>query len=179
MENNTKNKTLPIQLNNKENNNNLNNTSTSEQVSIQENLKNLTLNTKAKDYVPRKAKENESEKLAEKLNLNLNAQEYKPSLQQSDYNNPYQIKQVEDEDSEEENQEELEKEELDMIVNDLVENDALEEFEEEEESDDEKWFPKYRECECCKGFIYKCTGSACVNMGACFCKMKDECDDEY
>ena len=149
------------------------------QQNIQNNIKNLTLNTNAKVYVPRKAKENEKNESEnfqqEKLNLNLNAEEYKPNPQKVDYNNPYQIKQVEDD--EEEEDEELENEELDMIVNDLVENDALEEFE-EEESDDEKWFPKYKDCECCKGFIYKCKGDACINMGTCFCKMKDECDDE-
>ena len=147
---------------------------------IQENLKNLTLNSKAKEYVPRKNKANEpnitSENAPEKLNLNLNAEEYKPKNTTPDYQNPYQIKQVDNETNEED--EELENDELDMIVNDLVENDAYEEFE-EEESDDEKWFPKYKDCECCKGFIYKCKGSACTNMGVCYCKMKDECDDEY
>jgi len=157
-----------------------NNTNNQDPNNIQENLKNLTLNTNAKAYVPRKYKgetEANGMNLPEKLNLNLNAEEYKPKANPStDYQNPYQIKQVEDEENEED--EELENEELDMIVNDLVENDAYEEFE-EEESDDEKWFPKYKDCECCKGFIYKCNGSACVNMGVCYCKMKDECDDEY
>lgn len=152
-----------------------------EQIKIQENLKNLTLNSNAKVYVPRKTKTNESnqtsESQAEKLNLNLNAEEFKPKTQQpTDYQNPYQIRQLDDEENEED--EDLENEEVDMIVNDLVENEAYEEFEEEDESDDEKWFPKYKDCECCKGFIYKCKGSACVNMGACYCKMKQECDDE-
>lgn len=153
----------------------------SEANNVQENLKNLTLNANAKVYVPRKNKANDSDQAfekSEKLNLNLNAEEYKPKSQQPDnYQNPYQIRQLDDEENEEE--EDLENEELDMIVNDLVENDAYEEFEEEDESDDEKWFPKYKDCECCKGFIYKCKGSACINMGACYCKMKEECDDEY
>jgi len=151
------------------------NPNVNEQASIQDSIKNLVLNANAKEYVPRKPKGNENgEARTVKLNLNLNAEEYKPKVQPFDYNNPYQIKQVDDE----EEDEELENEELDMIVNDLVENDALEEFE-EEESDDEKWFPKYKDCECCKGFIYKCKGDACLNMGVCYCKMKDECDDEY
>jgi hypothetical protein len=152
---------------------------------IQENLKNLTLNSNAKVYVPRKTKAttNESNQILEdkeeKLNLNLNAEEFKPkNPQTANHQNPYQIRQLDDEEENEE-EEDLENEELDMIVNDLVENDAYEEFEEEDESDDEKWFPKYKDCECCKGFIYKCKGSACVNMGACYCKMKEECDDEY
>lgn len=160
------------------NKNENNNPNINDPNSIQDSIKNLTLNAKAKEYVPRKPKGNETGEIqTEKLNLNLNAEEYKPKAQPAvDYNNPYQIKQVDD--NEDEEDEELENEELDMIVNDLVENDALEELE-EEESDDEKWFPKYKDCECCKGFIYKCKGDACVNMGACYCKMKDECDDEY
>ena len=155
----------------------------SEGTNIQENLKNLTLNSNAKAYVPRKNKattesNQNADSQTEKLNLNLNAEEYKPkNPQAANYQNPYQIKQLDDEDNSDD--EELENEELDMIVNDLVENDAYEEFEEEDESDDEKWFPKYKDCECCKGYIYKCKGSACVNMGACYCKMKEECDDEY
>jgi hypothetical protein len=56
---------------------------------------------------------------------------------------------------------------------------VLDEFEEEEESDDEKWFPKYKDCECCKGFIYKCKGDVCLNMDACNCKMKDECENYF
>ena len=130
-------------------------------------IRNLTLNTSAKDYVP-KNKEKE-----QKLQFNLNAEEYKPRQNLTDYENPYTVKTEDEEDDEE-----LEDEELDMIVNDLVENDAYEEFE-EEESDDEKWFPKYSKCECCTGYIYKCKVSACINMGVCYCKMKDECDDDY
>jgi len=132
-------------------------------------IKNLTLNTGAKDYVPRK---NDKDKTQEKLNLNLEAKEYTPSQQpKTNYEYPYSIRTEDEEDFED-----LKDDELDMIVNDMAENDAYEEFEEEEESDDEKWFPKYEKCECCKGFIYKCKGAACVNMGVCYCKMKEECD---
>lgn len=153
-----------------------------EENNIQENLKNLTLNANAKLYIPKKGKATEQPEniinKPENLNLNLNAEEFKPkSIENAEYYNALQVKQFEDNENEEEDS--IENEELEMIVNDLVENDALEELEEEEESDDEKWFPKYKDCECCKGFIYKCKGNACINMGVCYCKMKDECDDEF
>jgi hypothetical protein len=84
---------------------------TSDQNSIQENLKNLTLNTKAKAYVPKKPKESENSQQAEKLNLNLNAEEYKPSPKQADDSNPYQIKQIEDDEESEEEDDEVGSEE--------------------------------------------------------------------
>jgi hypothetical protein len=66
-----------------------------------------------------------------------------------------------------------------MIMKDIINNDVMEEMgAEDDESDDEKWFPKYKDCECCKGFVYKCKGDACVNMGTCYCKIKEECDSE-
>merc|ERR1712032_497871 len=134
---------------------------------IAEQIKNLTLNTKAKDYVPNKKNKEQ------KIQYNLEAEEYKPKQNmQTDYENPYSVKTADEED------EDLEDEEIDMMVNDFLENDALEEFE-EEESDDEKWFPKYQKCECCTVFIYKCKGSACINMGVCYCKMREECDEDY
>ena len=41
--------------------------------------------------------------------------------------------------------------------------------------------PKYKYCECLHGFIYKCAGESCKNLGQFYCKMKDEVegnDDE-
>ncbi len=122
----------------------------------------VNLNLNAKSYIPKSKQmvKEVSEKL-ENLDFNLNAKEYIP-------------KPAEEEDSEEEPEDE---EELDMIVNDIINNDMMEELE-DQESDDEKWFPKYKDCECCKGFIYKCQGPACLNMGTCYCKVKEECDDD-
>lgn len=75
-----------------------------------------------------------------------------------------------------EDDDEEDQEQLDMIMKDVVENDILDEF--GEESDDEdKWYPKYKDCECCKGFVFKCKGKACENLGQCYCKMKDDCED--
>ena len=139
-------------------------------------IKNLTLNKSAKDYIPRKI-EQDKEKIQEKLdklNFNLEAEEYKPrNFTQTNYEYPYTVKTFGEDDDEV--FEDLQDEELDLIVNDIIENDAYEDFE-EEESDDEKWFPKFQNCECCRGFIYKCKGVACINMGVCYCKMKEECD---
>jgi len=146
----------------------------------------VNLNVNAKNYLPKSKRtdntsnpiqENEkSEPITDKLKLNLDAQEYTPKFvqgldQQMDGLN------VEDEDDEDIDNE-IENEEFDMIMKDIINNEAIEEEIEEDESDDEKWFPKYKECECCKGFVYKCQGAACINMGECYCKMKEECDDE-
>ncbi len=66
--------------------------------------------------------------------------------------------------------------EYDMIVRDIVEDEFLEEYGSDE--DDDKFYENYAKCECCKGFIYKCKGPACLNMGVCYCKMTEECDEE-
>jgi len=44
----------------------------------------------------------------------------------------------------------------------------------EKEINPDKFFEKYKDCDCCKGFIYKCPGKACFNMGVCHCRMTDE-----
>jgi hypothetical protein len=120
----------------------------------------IKFNVDAKVFIPK------SKQKDEKLNLNLNAQEYVPK-----------VVDVEDEADPDEDPED--EEELDMIMKDIINNDVMEEMGvEDDESDDEKWLPKYKDCECCKGFVYKCKGDACVNMGTCYCKIKDECDSE-
>jgi hypothetical protein len=128
----------------------------------------VNLNLDAKVYVPKsKQKQNNIEEATEKLdklNFNLNAKEYVPTPNIE----------IEDYDVEEENEDEDE-DELNMIVKDIMDQEEVE----EDESDDEKWFPKYKDCDCCKGFVYKCQGPACLNMGTCYCKVKEECDDEY
>jgi hypothetical protein len=147
----------------------------------------VNLNVNAKNYVPKSKRtdntststqENgKSESINDKLQLNLNAQEYVPKFGQN-LDQQMEGLNVEDGDDEDDIDNEIENEEFDMIMKDIINNEALEEEIEEDESDDEKWFPKYKECECCKGFVYKCQGAACINMGECYCKMKEECDDE-
>jgi len=125
----------------------------------------IQLNTGAANFIPKSKRVIAEGVNTDKLNLNLDAKEFIPK--------PYTNLADEDENAD------LEGEEFDMIVKDIIDNDAIEEeFEEEEESDEDKWFPKYKDCECCKGFVYKCEGVACSNMEMCYCKMKEECDEE-
>ena len=151
---------------------------------------NINLNPNAKNYLPKSKRialncneTKEQSITVEKLQLNLDASEYKPKFSsqiehevKKDMEN---LNMNEDEDDDEE----YAGEEFDMIMKDIINNEVMEEIvdeddEDSDESDDEKWFPKYKDCECCKGFVYKCVGVACVNMGTCYCKMKEECDDE-
>ncbi len=116
------------------------------------------LNINAVEYMPRKKNE-------EKIKLNLNAKEYHPKQKEN-------IEEVEENN-----------EELDMIMKDMIENDILDEMAENDSldsdsADEDKWYPKYKDCECCKGFVYKCKGNACQSLGQCYCKMKDDCDDD-
>ena len=116
------------------------------------------LNINAVEYMHRKKNE-------EKIKLNLNAKEYRPKQKEN-------IEEVEENN-----------EELDMIMKDMIENDILDEMAENDSldsdsADEDKWYPKYKDCECCKGFVYKCKGEACQSLGQCYCKMKDDCDEE-
>ena len=149
------------------------------------NVNDLNLNKNAKGYVPKSKRnqegnssqqitqqiplvsENKSE--AEKLNLNLNAKEYVPKCMELNYT-PEFYGGGDDDD--------FGVEEFDMIMKDIIDNEVMEELEEEDEDDEDRWFPKYKECDCCKGFVYKCKGVACEYMDACYCKVKDECDEE-
>ena len=40
-------------------------------------------------------------------------------------------------------------------------------LEESAEDVNGRWYPSWRECECCQGFIYKCTKESCQNQGRC------------
>ena len=104
-------------------------------------------------------------KFPEILNFNLNAAEYKPK----------------------EKIEEEVREEFDMIMGDIIESEVQEEFAkqiklnnslDDESEDEEKWFPKYKDCPCCNGFVYNCNGEACISLGQCYCKMKDDIEED-
>ena len=121
----------------------------------EENKKEInTLNKDAKEYVPTK------KRVPDKLNFNLQAKEYKPKEKLDD-----------DKEDEEVN------EKLDMIVKDMAEDEVMEELGNEESEDEDKWIEKYKNCECCRGFVYKCKGDTCASLGQCYCKMKDDCDN--
>ena len=118
---------------------------------------NNTLNKNAKEYVPTK------NRIPQKLQFNLEAKEYKPKEK---------VEYVEGDDDEDDEV----KEKMDMIVKDMVEDEVMEELGNEESEDEDKWIPKYKNCECCHGFVYKCKGDTCSSLGQCYCKMKDDCD---
>ncbi len=118
------------------------------------------LNKNAKEYVPTK------KRIPEKIDFNLTAIEYWPKQA---------VEYIEADDGEEEEDEDV-KEKMDMIVKDMVETEVMEEIGDEESEDEDKWFPKYKDCECCHGFVFKCKGLTCSDLGQCFCKMKDDCD---
>ena len=108
--------------------------------------------------------------------LNKNAKEYIPTKRrikrEKEESNIQKIQYIEaDDDEEEENDI---KEKIDKIEKDMIEEEAIEELGDDLSDDEDKWFPMYRDCECCKGFVYNCKGEACVDLGQCYCKMKDE-----
>ena len=116
-----------------------------------------TLNKNAKEYIPTK------KRVPEKLDFNLQAKEYKPKEKNAE-------NKAQEEDAEVE-------EKMDMIVKDMAEYEVMEELENEESEDEDKWIEKYKDCECCQGFVYKCKGETCASLGQCFCKMQDDCEN--
>ena len=71
-----------------------------------------------------------------------------------------------------------------MMMRDEIENEVMNELahqgkldnDSDDSIDEDKWLPKYKDCECCHGFVYKCKGDACSALGQCYCKMKDDVD---
>ena len=127
-----------------------------------------SLNKEATEYIPSK------NRIPDKLKLNLDAAEYKPKQI---------VEYVESEDDDDDD--EQVKEEIDMIIGDVVENEVMTELANEhkldnsdDSEDEDNWFPKYKDCPCCYGFVYKCKGEACFSLGECYCKMKDDIDED-
>ncbi len=132
---------------------------------MSEENKKETLNKEAKEFIPTK------NRIPEKLNLNKDAKEYVPKPK-------VKVEYVEGDDDDEEV-----KDEIDMMVKDEIENEVMNELTKEghiddDSEDEDKWLPKYKDCECCHGFVYKCPGESCKNLGQCYCKMKDEVDND-
>ena len=122
---------------------------------MKEEEKKETLNKEAKEFIPTK------NRVPKKLDFNLNAKEYKPREKA----------QVND------NEEEEVQEKMDMIIKDMAEDAVMEELGNEESEDEDTWIEKYKDCQCCQGFVYKCKGEACSSLGQCYCKMKDDCEE--
>jgi hypothetical protein len=158
---------------------------------------NIVFNKEAKEYVPKKKKQEEekttmnsnseiqssnivqkikkdeiNEKEVKNIQFNLNAKEYIPK-KESD-NNGYKIEGLEDDAEEEESEDDIIDELVNQELNDPIDPYAVD----EDESDDEKWFPKYKDCSCCEGYIYKCSGDVCTSLGVCFCKAQEDYDPE-
>ena len=140
----------------------------------------IVLNTKAKEYVPKKKKneeniESNSENNNKKnIEFNLNAKEFVPKTNgktTTQNMDGFQIELEEDEDEDPDD---------DAVFDELVNqelNDPMP-IDEEDESDEDKWFPKYKECVCCQGYIYKCSGDVCGSLGVCFCKAQEDYDPD-
>jgi len=100
-----------------------------------------------------------------KLKFNLDAEEYVPRKNMNNCGN-YFVKNYEDDDGN------VEGDELEIIMKDIMDDEELSDNEEED-----KWWPKYQNCECCKGYIYRCSGKACEHLDSCYCKIKDDVED--
>ena len=107
--------------------------------------------------------------------LNKNAEEYVPSKVRMQKMKEFTNVQYVEVDSDEEEENDIH-EKIDMIEKEMIESEVIEELGKDMSEDEDMWFPMYRNCECCKGFVFKCKGKTCADLGQCYCKMKDECD---
>ncbi len=156
--------------------------------SIENKLRNICLNKNAEDFIPKNKKniemENSQINNLKTSNLNITSNVFIPKNLNDDYDDCKNI------DFLQQNQKEeyFSQDEFDYFNNQFnnVENypktNQYDKFEAMEtfigdESDKEIWIPKFQNCECCKGFVYKCVGPACLDMSVCYCKVTDEYDE--
>ena len=118
------------------------------------NLDNIKLNVNAAEYKPKKKK---VENNIDNIKLNPQASEYHRKIKE--FESP-------------EFDVDAEKEE--KMMADLIENLAIEQM----DDDEDKYLEKYKNCTCCKGFVNKCKGEVCRDLGQCYCIMYDECTEE-
>lgn len=130
------------------------------------------LNKDAKEYIPQKNQQPQKELTNNlnddiKLKSHIDAKEYIPKMCE------FQITTLEEDDGDNEEQ-------FEDMMEDIMRQENFAELNafDDEESDEDKWFPQYKDCYCCKGLIYKCEGEVCKNLGVCFCKAKEDYDDE-
>ena len=137
----------------------------------------IVLSTKAKEYVPKKKKVEEvvesniDNKQNDKKNIefNLNAKEFVPGKKVTTQMDGFQVEFEEDEDEDDEAV-------FDELVNQEIDDPMP--IDGDDESDEDKWFPKYKDCQCCQGYIYKCSGDVCGSLGVCFCKAQEDYDPD-
>ncbi len=130
---------------------------------MENKLRNICLNQAAQDYIPKQKNTENFNKETENTRLNVSADLFVPKGNFTSQNNHNSI--------------------LDNIENAILEDEYIynnnyndNELVADDETDKEIWYPKYQNCECCEGFVYKCKGPACLNMAVCYCKVTDECN---
>ena len=142
------------------------------------------MNMNAKEYVPR---QNPKTDKSDSIRFNLNANEYVPKKsfqtpQQSNYyansNQNNQPTNFPNNYSKNYNEQISENFQNMSVSQNQKKNTPSKVIEEHmgDESDEESWYPKYKDCECCQGFVYKCKGDACSHLKFCVCKIQEECD---
>ena len=106
-----------------------------------------------------------------------NAKEFRPKKIQNEQNKNSEKKIIQyvEADDDEDDESDID-EKIERIEKEIIEAEAIKELDCDISEDEDKWVPKYRDCECCKGFVFNCNGEICADLGQCFCKMKDECD---
>ena len=128
------------------------NSFSNENISMEEKLRSLTLSKTANDYIP-KSRQIDINK-DQKLDINGNGRNNIDNTSNFSYkNNSFSSDSVKSQYS---------GVGLDDV---LIAND---------ETDKEIYIPKYQNCECCEGFVYKCKGIACESMDSCYCKFTAE-----
>ena len=65
----------------------------------------------------------------------------------------------------------------DMYVKSQI-NEIINDLEEGEVDQENKFEEKMQGCSCCKGFVYKCKGKMCYNLGVCQCMVRTEMEAE-
>lgn len=148
-------------------------------------MSDIIFNKNASEYKPKSKNTTDNSKLQinegknDKL-FNLNASEYKPKdVKVNVYDkNEDDLDLLDEEAEDDDDNHKIDDEVLkDLLLNGEVHLPDINDV--EEESDDDKWFPKHKDCTCCNGFIYKCEGEVCGDLGVCYCKAaEDEYDDE-
>lgn len=120
------------------------------------------------------------DKLIENININS-----KPHIPNEKING-YKVEGLDNEEEEEneddsEDNEDIIEGQLDNIIDNEIINqhDALFlDNEEDEISDEDKWYPKFANCECCKGYLHKCENEVCKSLSICYCKAQEDYDPE-
>jgi hypothetical protein len=128
------------------------------------NNNNVQFNLGANEYVPRKQIQNQNYQQNyygyQNQNQNYQPNFYQNNQNQGNFNQGY--------------KEDFEKLKISNEPKPKTNYKGNEDF--GDESDEESWYPKYKDCECCKGFVYKCKGEACSHLKFCVCKIQEECD---